>query len=145
MAWALRGLGWLKVQPHELVDGHCLRWLQPHGEGRHKQWLIQVSEDKQMGMFLASRQRQNRLLEHFFLKSSAVSSTCILRTRGQRCQDWARLLNATAPHVHPVPAFLLGTAPQLEALAPLPSAGHNGHPGLLPSLGSAVRHQGSPS
>lgn len=48
------------------------------------------------------------------------------------------------PHVHPAPAVLLGIAPQLEALAPLPSAGHNGHSGLLPSLGSAVRHPGKP-
>ena len=81
--------------------------------------------------------------EQSALGSWSASSTCLLRNRGQRHRGWARH-SVLLPDTHLAPAVWLGTASFAGGSGSTSSAGHGGHSGLLPSLGSTVRHPGKP-
>lgn len=116
------------MQSHELDDGHYLRWFDSHGEGRCTQ----------------SRQRQKQAPRTSISRIMSCCQHLPFKNERTETQGLGQAVKYYYSNVHPTPAVLLGTVPQLGTLAPLPSAGHNGHSGLLPSLGSAVRHPGKP-
>lgn len=108
--------------------GHYLRWFASHGEGRctwSRQWQKQAPG--------TSISRIISCCQHLPFKNERAEA-----------QGLGQAVKCYYSNVHPTPAVLLGTVPQMETLASLLSAGHNEHSGLLPSLGSAVRYPGKP-